>query len=364
MFSIEPTKCKSNAMIFDNAQNELRNYSAEIESLRGQIATGILTSAAIDVALKACADLTLKRAVETQNLGNQLVIICNTYSKAEQNIMGNISKADGKGYTTGNGNGNGTGAGGACSPNPGPFDVETGEQYGGKQHGPMNATGDEKDDLYDLVRKYHPELTTDQQVADYLTKLNSEGCGYVAIANTIFEEFKGKEDLFKQKFGFDMYKPDGTLNYNMLITDIYASTDNHNASWFFGIDTYKPGEDSSATQGWGTTEAMRKYRTELYLRDKGVSVKVDNSVQITPENFHNYDDGHIILQTGNFHLIDPATGNPLKDPTGEHAMTVTGFTDDGLIIVSSWGKKYYIDPNESGCKFDYAYFKYDIKDSK
>ena len=32
---------------------------------------------------------------------------------------------------------------------------------------------------------------------------------------------------------------------------------------------------------------------------------------------------------------------------GGHAITVTGVTDDGKWIVSSWGKKYYIDPNET-----------------
>ena len=31
---------------------------------------------------------------------------------------------------------------------------------------------------------------------------------------------------------------------------------------------------------------------------------------------------------------------------GGHAMTVTGVTDDGKLIVSSWGNQYYIDPDE------------------
>ena len=40
-------------------------------------------------------------------------------------------------------------------------------------------------------------------------------------------------------------------------------------------------------------------------------------------------------------------------------MSVTGVTDDGRLIVSSWGKKYYIDPKDSDIKY---YSTMDIED--
>ena len=42
-------------------------------------------------------------------------------------------------------------------------------------------------------------------------------------------------------------------------------------------------------------------------------------------------------------------------------MTVTGVTEDGRYIVSSWGGKYYIDPDEmvnSATSYDFVYYKY------
>ena len=37
-------------------------------------------------------------------------------------------------------------------------------------------------------------------------------------------------------------------------------------------------------------------------------------------------------------------GSIACEAEGGHAMTVTGVTDDRLLIVSSWGDKYYVDP--------------------
>ena len=39
-------------------------------------------------------------------------------------------------------------------------------------------------------------------------------------------------------------------------------------------------------------------------------------------------------------------GKLAQGDVGGHWMTVTGVADDGRYIVSSWGKKYYVDPSE------------------
>ena len=54
----------------------------------------------------------------------------------------------------------------------------------------------------------------------------------------------------------------------------------------------------------------------------------------------------IIVRADRFKLYDE-NGNP-SGSCGSHAMVVTGVTEDGKFIVSSWGNKYMIDPNDVG----------------
>ena len=43
---------------------------------------------------------------------------------------------------------------------------------------------------------------------------------------------------------------------------------------------------------------------------------------------------------------------------GGHAITVTGITEDGRYIVSSWGEKYYINPSDIGDDDSFMVFNY------
>ena len=198
---------------------------------------------------------------------------------------------------------------------------------GGKQHGPMYNP----DEVIDIVRKYHPNWST-KKIKEKLKLLNQEGCGYVAMANTIYLRFKGRESEFERTFGFPMYDKNGNLNYNQLIADFYFSKDN-------------PLVDS------GTTSHEAGKLWESYCRDHGVAVDVRDNVKVTVENYHEYaKQGQVIISTrplnlwkretdGSYRLVDTRDGG--------HAMTVTGVTDDGRFIVSSWGETYYLNPDLS-----------------
>ena len=234
--------------------------------------------------------------------------------------------------------------------------------YGGDQGAPRAVwRAEEKAELYQIVRQYYPNMS-DDEIRDYLDKLNNEGCGYVAIINTIFAAYEGREEEFEKTFGFPMYGNDGDLNYNHLLVDFYSATDNHNRFLFW--DTVNNNEDPSSTKGSGTTPSSRKYRTSLYLSDKGVEVDIDTNVKVTPENFSQVsNDRYIVIRyhNGNLQYEDGSTAQYIN---GGHAMVVTGVTEDGRYIVSSWGDKYYIDPNEiitNGSDktwFDFMSFKY------
>jgi len=227
--------------------------------------------------------------------------------------------------------------------------------YGGDQGSPQYQWGDgsQKQVLYDTVRKYYPNMT-DQEISDYLRKLNSEGCGYVAIVNTIFAAYQGRELEFEEKFGFPMYH-DGDLNYDRLLVDFYSATDNHNN--VNGVDTISGTEDSSSTDGYGTTPDSQQYRAYMYLDSKGVNVDIKTDQNVTVDNYQDYSkDGYVVINYHDGNLED-ANGNVIQNigPNEGHSMTVTGVTEDGRYIVSSWGQKMYLRPNNNS---DFVVYKY------
>lgn len=206
-------------------------------------------------------------------------------------------------------------------------------QFGGDQGSPQTHYKD----LKMIVKKYYPKYT-DKQIKELLAKLNNEGCGYVALCNTLFAEFIGREKEFEQKFGFPMYI-DGELNYDALVVDLYCAYDDRNSQ--------------------GTTMNSRKPIWENYMKDHNVNVVVTNNIPLTPENYYDYfKRGQIVV------AIEPVT---LRDKNGKivmdvkdagHAMTVTGVTQDGMYIVSSWGATYYINPNDKFNRLQFQQLEY------
>ena len=166
--------------------------------------------------------------------------------------------------------------------------------YGGDQGSAQKVYLDE--DIQEIVRKYYPDYS-DQEIRDLLIELNSEGCGYVALCNTIFWEFVGREEEFEEIFGFPMYK-DGDVNVECYID---VTTDNYND-----------------------------------IADKGQII-----VAIEPC------------------ILEDEAGNTVFKANGGHAMTVTGVTEDGRFIVSSWGKRYYIDPDTDYNRLQFQQVRYD-----
>lgn len=226
--------------------------------------------------------------------------------------------------------------------------------YGGDQGSPYSSylKGDYR--IADIIRKYYPDMS-DKEIEDFLSKLNSEGCGYVALVNTFLNNYSGSELDFERKFGFPLYSVvDGekVVNFDYLIVDLYASQDNHNKGfWFWEGDVFNPNEDTSNLEGVGTSQNSREYRFENYMDSYGVTVDVVNGegffntkIQATVSNYEKYSaQGDIVISVEPV-LLNDENGNGVVDMDGGHAMTVTGATADGMLIVSSWGKKYYLNP--------------------
>lgn len=199
---------------------------------------------------------------------------------------------------------------------------------GGSQITPLafyrGEDGEIRQGIQSIVRSYYPGLD-EKGTEDLLADLELEGCGYVALANTLFGQYVGREDQFRKIFGFPMYAGTGELNFELLVTDLYCSKDKR----------------------WktGTTREEREEIWEEYLEEKGIPVDV-RTVEVTAENYEELSwEGELIVGISPCILFD-SDGKKVVEAEGGHAMTITGMTDDGRYKVSSWGMEYYIVPND------------------
>ncbi len=267
--------------------------------------------------------------------------------------------------------------------NPKVFDEDG--LYGGNQKAPAKLSEDTESDewsaLVKIMRETFPDIKDPEETKALMKKLEHEGCGYVAMVNMIFIEYEGREDDFLDDFGFPMNK-NGDLNFNELLVDIYCRTDNHNKG-ITGKDKYKISEDCKYEvdgdgflywldwnnkrtldeTGFGQSCEVMAYRMNLYMKDKGVEkkVKVEN-VDLSPDpiRYTQLTDGkYIVVSAKNFELFNQdhssITNGQRVSTDMRHAMIVTGVTDDGRYIVSTFGEKCYLDPNECESMEFYAY---------
>ncbi len=235
------------------------------------------------------------------------------------------------------------------------------DDCGGRQTGPVDAwrmgTEQERESIRRLVHSYEEYADySDEEITDLLTKLNSEGCGYVAFVNIIVDEYRGKEEEFEEVFGFPLFGVNaaGTayVNYNRLIMELYCASDNHNEEGLLWgkHDSYDSGEDISNREGVGTMREKRAYRFSRYMEAHDIETEIENIECSAQEVYERCKEeaekgNRIIIGTHPVKLEDKKGVTVQAD--GGHAMTVTGLTDDGRIEVSSWGKKYYITPEDS-----------------
>lgn len=232
--------------------------------------------------------------------------------------------------------------------------------YGGDQGSPMRETDpDIIQEMYDIIRGNNPDVVlSDAQLERYLKKANSEGCGYVALTNSIMGEFTGREEEFEEIFGYPMYTEDGNLNFDMLFIDLYSSMDNVDREtgaidfyddYDVNIDGKREDYDYwNDVTGSGSNQFDRKYYLENFMTEHGVSADVQTDAFVDIYNYDNISDSGkdviIAFRNGNLYYEDGSVAQKIE---GGHAMVVTGVTDDGRMIVSSWGEKYYINPDEN-----------------
>ncbi|MDR3307292.1 MAG: hypothetical protein LBS58_00110 [Coriobacteriales bacterium] len=205
-------------------------------------------------------------------------------------------------------------------------------QFGGDQGNPQTHPRD----FDDIIHRYFPDMTK-KEVDAFLEEMNSVGCGYVAMSHSIFEQFIGREEEFERIFGFPMYV-DGDFNYDAMLVDFYSSVGN---------------------LGEGTRSTSREQFWEKYLERYDVEVDVRQINNMTLQDFERYaSQGQVVVGVSPVELQNEA-GEIDFTSDGGHAMTVTGITDDGRYIVSSWGKVYYLDPSTGTGWLDFEVIDYE-----
>ncbi len=285
------------------------------------------------------------------------------------------------------------------------------EQYGGDQ----NDFEDNFDSLindnliWEEVQKYFPVSSFDSyEEAKYFYQRYFEiiancGCGYVAVANNIFNYFNNREDAFLETFNFPMYtlKDDKVdYNYELLILKLfnYVVLESNCSEYskddiinYFKKDFYQkkinlflnderynvklPSNFGKLSKSERAEYHQRKKEREQIfheLYEKWISAKnvyknlglpLDVSFGNIKGFLKKYHlkanviynskvsiDYNSIVASDNFILYEIDTNGEIIDTVDHiesHYVYVTGFSSDGKIIVSSWGKKYYFDDKDS-----------------
>lgn len=277
----------------------------------------------------------------------------------------------------------------------------------------------EDEDLYAYIRSHSRYKNYSQtDIARLMNQINKEGCGYIAIVNNIFAEYEGREDEFQRRFGFPMYDKNGKANYDYLIVDFYANTDD---KYFLNdprgaialvndvILSYNGKEDAfrakygcdpitkdgrinieaaqkilnkyegkdiaelntddttivdvenrfrhnldekgmsyiAESKSDGTTPYEVENRFCHYLDEKGMSYECESVIDLDAGQIKEYINSgkNVNIATESFNLYNE-NGKVVAKDVGRHWMTITGVTEDGRYIVSSWGKRYYLNPSE------------------
>lgn len=220
--------------------------------------------------------------------------------------------------------------------------------------------------IYNELQKYYPiNKFSSTSSAMYFYKelfniIADYGCGYVCVANKVFHYFEGREEEFENTFGYPMYKVnykgDIDFNYEIFILKFFNySINNRNYKpvnyddIIKGLTSDKNTINSSIT---GNTVNPCELALPLdksfgkvsnYLKNYGL----DANAIFYKESIGSYNIDDIVASENFTLYIENSLGfkSIYKDNVPCHYIYITGYTADGMPIVSSWGEKYIFDIN-------------------
>ena len=237
----------------------------------------------------------------------------------------------------------------------------------------------------------------------YFSSMDINGCGYIAVVNSILLAYTDCPEKFQEEFGFPLYDENGEFNFDKLFFVYFSETaDTVYTDCAYGYEDYHRGMITYYKSHPG--EFKEKYGVDLYIKDengekvinpkanealqkeyneaaaKGENIKVPitgngregqiNKTQhfmeehggelsgyeycegssMSPETYDDYvSQGYtVIIEAVDFKMTN-LDGTPANFGfnVGPHSMVVTDVLPDGRYVVSSWGKEYIIDVSDA-----------------
>ena len=223
--------------------------------------------------------------------------------------------------------------------------------YGGYQGGPASEENPrKKEKYYELIQSNRPNETWDEAKCDeYLKSVQNMGCYYTAYASIIFQHFESDPQCFEEIFGYPMYDENGEFDFNTLIVDMCS----YDTSYVDGINVFEVEGTEKFLKGHGIDVEHNKYLGNRILQANPFGIKFEKPV--IPENVKELiESGEQIIIGAQYETLVSADGGENVSIGEGHAMLVTGVTEDGRFIVSSWGKKYYLEPCNGNDQYFYT----------
>ena len=218
---------------------------------------------------------------------------------------------------------------------------------------------DEK--IKDIIHQYFPEIIiSEEDLKVFFSKIRSSGCGYVVCANIILENYLSLPDEeWINHFGFPKKNFDTEKNnYQYLLLDLlleYQTKINGLTSWtdIINLSTQLDNfsEEHPKVVGMDTDylkEAMSLFSKKYDINIEVTSLDCSRKENYTKEIIEKLQNGEsIAINITNINLYYPSNNHEIHSYINNpHGMIITEVLEDGSWVVSSWGERYIINPQE------------------
>ena len=212
--------------------------------------------------------------------------------------------------------------------------------------------------MVDLIRSYYPSAN-DAEIIHIAEAYADVGCAYMSASNafmTYIASLENGEEIFKNKFGFDLKVSDSSsVSYNLeaLALDIFLNKSSQSS---ISLDNLR---DINLIDG----VSLESFKTDIsgYFKEKGIILHSDiyitdslNKDSAALAYIASNPNRMYILGASGFDIelskeenlvpFDHALDDMIQEGKiirniGSHSMFVTGVDEQGNLIVSTWGQK-------------------------
>ena len=252
-------------------------------------------------------------------------------------------------------------------------------EYGANQHAVMevakNPSLNKKlyKSLESIVKKYFPTIKK-SNINKLLRGIDVKGvCSYATVVNELLVEYDGREEQFKKDFGFDLYRIENgkrIINAEEIITDLYCFANQNNPTVFYdsaskqyiGTDSdavamsyHKSGKNDQIINAWLQSKGIKSVWSSNVMFSNDVAGIGDAAVDVIRSKISTElsagDQVELDFFSDKSNPVDiklySLDGKESYDISATHhafghSVAVTGITESGDIIISSWGKEYYV----------------------